>query len=243
MKLRTSRIAIPGLSTIVFGMCFADRIAAAPPQGGGTKPAPKVYSCAGQLTRTADLVITMQAGKAFYKEAVSARPTTTQPLVEGGSISKAQAQSMACTRRVIELRVPSNASSGCPECYPNAEIHVCAGSFTGSTSFEEHCRVPASGTPEAECKTFDHRIEVYKKASGAKSFNLTALKTFRYRGFVDANGCRVAAQNLGQIHDTAEVYPNVTPPKTGTDVYRVLTLPKYKGALVDSVMFVEFERQ
>ena len=59
---------------------------------------------------------------------------------------------------------------------------------------------------------------------------------------MDSTGCRVAAQNLGQIHDTAEVYPNVTPPKNGTDIYRVLTLPKYKGALVDSVIFIEYEK-
>lgn len=29
---------------------------------------------------------------------------------------------------------------------------------------------------------------------------------------------------------------------TGTDVYRVLSLPKYKGALLDTVVVVEFEK-
>jgi hypothetical protein len=27
-----------------------------------------------------------------------------------------------------------------------------------------------------------------------------------------------------------------------TDVYRVLTLPNYKGSLLDSIIFIEFER-
>ena len=44
-------------------------------------------------------------------------------------------------------------------------------------------------------------------------------------------------------HDTAEVFPNVVPPASGMDVYRVLSLPTYKGALVDTVIFIEFERR
>ena len=34
---------------------------------GGTTPVKKIYRCAGQLTRAAEVVITMQAGKAFYQ--------------------------------------------------------------------------------------------------------------------------------------------------------------------------------
>ena len=211
--------------------------------GGQTKPTPKVYACGGQLTRVADKIITMETGKAFYKSTVADAPVTTAPTGDVNSITAAQAKLMACTRRVIEIRVPSTASSGCADCYPNAEIHACAGSFAGSKDFEEHCRVPVSATPLADCKTFTHPVSVFKKAAGAANFNPVALKNFNYKGFVDASGCRVAGKNLGQIHDTAEVYANVTPPATGMDVYRVLTLPKYKDALVDSVIFIEFEKR
>lgn len=212
-------------------------------KGDDVKPVMKIYRCAGQLTRNPDLVITMKAGKAEYEETLNAAPVTTLPVVENGAITQAEAKAKSCKRRVIEVRVPSTTSSGCADCYPNAEIHVCAGNFSGSKSFEEHCRVPVSSTPEKDCKTFSHNVEVYKKASGAKSFNRTALKTFHYKGFMDSSGCRVAAQNLGQIHDTAEVYPNVTPPSSGTDVYRILTLPNYKGALLESVIFIEYEKK
>ncbi|HZA94951.1 MAG TPA: hypothetical protein VE421_02360 [Burkholderiaceae bacterium] len=220
--------------------------AQAPKQSGGagqTKPTPKVYACGGQLTRTADKIITMEAGKAFYKSTVDDAPVTTAPTGDLNSITAAEAKARACTRRVIEIRVPSTTSSGCADCYPNAEIHTCAGSFSGSKEFEEHCRVPVSSTPLADCKTFSHPVAVYKKAAGANSFSLAPIKNFNYRGFIDSSGCRVAAKNLGQIYDTAEVFANVTPPTSGTDVYRVLTLPKYKNALLDSVIFIEFEKK
>jgi hypothetical protein len=235
-----SIVAHTGIAVMACGMSTAG---AEPPKGGGTTPPMKIYACAGQLTRTPDATITMKAGKAFYEDTVRGQPVTTQPVVQNGSISVAEAKAKACTRRVIEIHVPSTASSGCPDCYPNAEIHVCAAKFAGSKDFEEHCHVPVSSTSAADCKTFSHPVEVYKKPNGAKSFNLTALKTFHYRGFMDSTGCRVAAKNLGQIHDTAEVYANVTPPKSGTDIYRVLTLPRYKDALLESVIFIEFEKR
>ena len=209
----------------------------------GTKPTPKVYSCGGQLTRPADEIITMEAGKAFYKSTVNDTPVTTPPTGDLGSVTAAEAKLLNCTRRVIEIRVPSTTTSGCADCYPNAEINVCAGSFSGSKEWEEHCRVPVSSTPLADCKTFTHQVQVYKKAAGSKSFNLTPLRNFNYKGFVDGTGCRVGGQYLGQIHDTAEAYANVTPPGSGMDVYRVLSLPKYKGALLDTVVFIEFDKR
>jgi len=242
--LRFSVISLLMAGIGMLAMSAAD--AQAPRQLGGgsqTKPTPKVYACGGQLTRAADKIITMESGKAFYKSTVDDAPVTTPPTGDVNSMTAAEAKLMACTRRVIEIRVPSTTSSGCAECYPNAEINVCAGSFTGSKEFEEHCRVPATATSLADCKTFTHQVAVYKKAAGATNFNLTALRNFNYKGFVDATGCRVAGQHLGQIHDTAEAYPNVTPPASGMDVYRVLSLPKYKGALVDTVVFIEFDKR
>jgi hypothetical protein len=210
----------------------------------GTHPIPKLYQCAGQLTRAPDLIITMEANKAFYMVTDSAAPVTTQPVMDPGyPITATAAKSKTCKRRVVEIRVPSNTSSGCANCYPNAEIHACAGQFSGSKAFEEHCRVPTSSTSETNCKTFSHAVEVYRKKSGETEFSKIPISTFLYKGFVDVNGCRVAAKHLGQIHDTAEVYPNVLPPASGMDVYRVLSLPNYKGALVDTVIFVEFEKQ
>jgi len=137
--------------------------------------------------------------------------------------------------------VPSTTSSGCANCYAQAEINVCVGSFSGSKEFEEHCRVPVSSTSETDCKTFSHNVEVFWKPSGAANYTLTPLKNFVYKGFKDSTGCRVAAKYLGQIHDTAEVYPTVNPPASGMDVYRVLSLPRYKGNLLDTVIFVEYE--
>jgi hypothetical protein len=64
-----------------------------------------------------------------------------------------------------------------------------------------------------------------------------------YRGVKGTDGCPVYAKHLGQIWDTAEAYPNVVPPASGTDVYRVLSLPTFDGAVIDSVIFIEFERQ
>ncbi len=209
----------------------------------GTKPTPKVYACGGQLTRTADKIITMEAGKAFYKSTVDNAPVTTAPTGDVNTITAAQAKLMACTRRVIEIRVPSTTSSGCADCYDNAEINVCAGPFSGDKEFEEHCRVPASSTPLADCKTFTHQVQVYYKPAGSTTFNLTPLRNFNYKGFVDATGCRVAGKYLGQIHDTAEAYAWVTAPTSGMDVYRVLSLPNYKGSLLDTVVFIEFEKK
>jgi hypothetical protein len=234
-------VAFAGIAT------FLVSTAAAEPKkgsgGSGTKPTPKIYACGGQLTRAADRIITMQSNTAFYKSTVDDAPVTTQPVGDVNTITAIEAKLLACTRRVIEIRVPSTASSGCADCKPSAEINVCAGSFAGSKEFEEHCRVPASPTSAADCKTFNHAVAVYKKPSGVASFTPTALKTFNYKGFIDGSGCRVAAKNFGQIYDTAEVYANVTPPSSGTDVYRVLTLPKYKGELVDTVIFIEFEKR
>ena len=229
------------LSVLIFVAGNAQSAPAASPNGG-TMPVKKIYRCAGQLTRAADAVITMQAGKAFYKATDSTAPVTTAPVFESGApVTVAEANTIGCNRRVIEIRVPSTTSSGCANCYPNAEIHACAGSFAGSKVFEEYCRVPTSSTSEANCKTFKHEVEVFKKVSGQTKFGLTPLKTFVYRGAIDSSGCRVAAKNLGQIHDTAEVFPNLLPPATGMDVYRVLTRPSYQGALIDSVIFVEYE--
>jgi len=104
--------------------------------------------------------------------------------------------------------------------------------------------LPGAGiTAEPTCKTFTHSVEVYLKKSGESEFNKVPISQFLYKGFVDANGCRVAAKNQGQIYDTAEAWPNVIPPASGMDVYRVLSLPTYKGALVPTVIFVEFEKR
>ena len=229
---------------ICAGLLCGGLAEAAPAGGaGGTHPAPKIDRCGGQLVRAPDAVITMVAGKAFYKVTESTAPTTTLPVTDGGTLTVAQAKLMACKRRVIEIHVPSTASSGCATCYLNAEIHVCAGSFAGSKTFEEHCKVPTSPTSSANCKTFEHAVEVFKKPSGQTKFTATVPGTFVYKGFIDNSGCRVAAKYLGQIHDTAEVYANVTPPTSGTDVYRVLSLPGFKGSLLDTVLFIEFEKK
>jgi len=226
-------------------MVVAIGATAAPPNTApGTHPVPKIYPCAGQLTRAPDKIISMGPNKTFYLVNDNVAPVTTPPLMDPGyPITQAAAKAKECKRRAIDIQVPSNTSSGCTNCYPNAEIHACAGQFASSKLFEDHCRVPASSTSQANCKTFSHTVEVYKKKSGDAEFDKTPIATFVYRGFVDANGCRVAAKYLGQIHDTAEVFPNVTPPASGADVYRVLSLPTYKGALVDTVIFVEFEQR
>jgi hypothetical protein len=220
---------------------------AAPPSNNpGDHPLPKIYPCAGQLTRPADVTITMVANKTFYKITTSAPIVATLPVFDSGyPITAAAANAMACKRRVIDIVVPSSASSGCADCYPNAEVNVCAGSFSGSVLFEHHCRVPSQSTSATKCKTFKHPVEVYKKASGAAEFDKTPLQPtpLLYRGVKGSDGCRAYAKHLGQIWDTAEAYPNVVPPTSGTDVYRVLSNPAFDGATVDSVVFVEFERQ
>lgn len=199
-----------------------------------THPQINTNSCAAHLTREPDEVITMEPGKKFYIVTTSAAPAnSTSPY---GSVAQ-----MPCKRRVIEVRVPSNTSSGCANCYPNAEIHTCAGDFANDKLFEEHCHVPKSSVGETTCKTFSHNVEVYKKPAGTSSFGTKALKTLRYKGFIDSSGCRVAATYLGQIHDTAESYANVTPPAAGMDVYRVLSLPRFDGSFVPTVLFIEYE--
>ena len=218
-------------------------LAAPPSNKPGTTPQKKIWPCLGQTTRPADKLVQMQAGKSFYKETVSTTPVTTPPQFESGALSVAQAKAASCTRRVIELRVPASTSSGCSDCYPNAEISVGAGTFANSKEFEEYFHVPKSSVSKADCETFKHQIEVFRKPSGATEFEKTPIRTWVYRGFVDSSGCRVAAKNQGQIWDTAEVFANVTPPASGTDVYRVTSLPKFKGAVLDTVIVVEFEKQ
>jgi hypothetical protein len=209
----------------------------AQPGGGdlGSTPPINTNPCLGQLTRTADVVITMQANKREYLAESNDTPFTTYGPFSFSTFS-------GCTRRVIELRVPSTTSSGCADCYMNAEIHACAGAFPGSKSFEEICRVPVSSTSEQLCKSFSHKVEVYKRPAGATQFNTTPLRTFVYKGFIDANGqCRVAAQYLGQIHDTSEVYPTVFPPASGQDRYRILSYPVFNGTVLSTEIAVEFE--
>jgi len=223
-------------------MVVAIGATAAPPNTApGTHPVPKIYPCAGQLTRAPDKIISMGPNKTFYLVNDNVAPVTTPPLMDPGyPITQAAAKAKECKRRIIDIQVPSNTSSGCAKCYPNAEINACAGPFANSKLFEHHCRVPASSTSPATCKTFNHTVEVYKKKSGDAAFDKTPIATFVYRGYGDATGCVVSAKHPPQIYDTAEVYPNVTAPASGIDVYRILSLPTYKGALVDTVVFVEF---
>ena len=218
--------------------------AAPPSTKPGTHPTPKIYPCAGQLTRAPDKVIAMGPNKTFYLVNDSAAPVTTPPEMDPGyPITQAAAKAKECKRRVVDIQVPSNTSSGCANCYPNAEISACVGQFANSKLFEHHCRVPATSTPPATCKTFNHTVEVYRKKSGDAAFDKTPIATFIYRGYGEANGCVISAKHPPQIYDTAEVFANVTPPPSGSDVYRVLSLPTYKGALVDTVIFVEFEER
>lgn len=243
-----------------YAACFARRLACAfvlatlslsftsapaAPLGNKTGPTPqkKIWPCLGQTTRPADALITMLPNKSFYEETVSTALVTTPPQFESGALSVTQAKAASCTRRVIELRVPASASSSCSDCYPNAEINVGAGSFASSKEFEEYFHVPKSSVSKADCETFKHQIEVFRKPSGAAEFEKTPIRTWVYRGFVDSSGCRVAAKSQGQIWDTAEVFANVTPPSSGTDVYRITRLPKFKGAVLDTVVVVEFEKQ
>jgi len=138
-------------------------LAAPPGNKPGTTPQKKIWPCLGQTTRPADKLIQMQAGKSFYKETVSTTPVTTPPQFESGALSVAQAKAASCTRRVIELRVPASTSSGCSDCYPNAEISVGAGTFANSKEFEEYFHVPKSSVSKADCETFKHQIEVFRK--------------------------------------------------------------------------------
>jgi hypothetical protein len=243
---RPSRRIQPYLSVAIAAALFAAPLTAAPPpKGGTTHPAPKVWPCIGQTTRPADHTITMVANQQDYIATVTAAPVTTPPQMESGAMTVAEAKAAGCTRRVIEVKVPSTASSGCRsgECYPNAEINVCAGTFSGSTLWEHHCRVPKSSTSEADCKTFRHDIEVFKKAAGQAEFGKDPIARFTYRGKIESGTCRVVATHLTDTHyDTAEVYPNVVPPTSGTDVYRVTSLPKYKGSVLGTVIFIEFEK-
>ena len=228
---------------VALSLLFTSALAAPPGKKAEITPQKKIWPCLGQTTRPADKIVTMQANKTFYEETVSAAPVTTMPQFESGAMTVMQAKAAACTRRVIELRVPSTASSGCRECYPNAEIAVGAGDFANSKEFEEHFHVPKSSVSEADCKTFKHQIEVFRKPPGATEFGKDPIRRWVYRGFMDSTGCRVAAKNMGQIWDTAEVFANVTPPSSGTDVYRITSLPKFKGAVLDTVFVVEFEKQ
>lgn len=245
MRTWTRQIRPQQWALIWIGWLLCCGLAQAAPGGGsgGTHPAPMINRCGGQLLRAPDAVITMAAGTAFYKTTESTAPTTTLPIIDSGTMTAAEAKLKACKRRVIEIRVPATASSGCATCSTSAEIHVCAGSFTGSKTFEEHCKVPTSSTSSTNCKTFNHAVEVFKKPSGQTKFTATVPGTFVYKGFIDNTGCRVAAKYLGQLHDTAEVYANVAPPASGTDVYRALTLPNFKWSLLDTVLFIEFEKR
>lgn len=235
-----SRRRCLGLSSVALATFAGALLAAPPPKGGTTHPIPKIWRCAGQTDRAPDHVITMVPNQMSYIATVSAPPVTTLPKSESGAMTAAQAKASGCTRRVIEVRVPASTSSGCTDCYPNAEINVCAASFSDSTLFEHHCHVPKASLTKADCTTFRHDIEVYRKQSGATQWDPNPVATYVYRGFVDASGCRVAATHQGGIHDTAEVWPNVLPPSSGTDVYRVTSLPKFRGNLLDTVIFVEF---
>lgn len=205
-----------------------------PPHPGTTPPPPG--PCEPHLTRAADLTITMVANDAFYKSTLNVAnkpPQTfqspTSPSVRGG-----------CTRSVVDVVVPSNASSGCNDCYAWAEISMGAAQFTSSKSWENHFYTMKESVAEAYCKSYRHQISVYRKKNGAAKFG-ASLKFFDYRGRWENNKCRVYALNQGTIHDTTEVYAPVTPPSSGTDVYRVVHLLQIDGANKNSITVVEFE--
>ena len=68
-------LLLAGIAMLVVPLASAQ----APKQSGGagqTKPTPKVYACGGQLTAAADKIITMEAGKAFYRCTVDDAPST-----------------------------------------------------------------------------------------------------------------------------------------------------------------------
>jgi len=221
-------------AAILCGVSFSSYANGDPPPGDS--PLPIDNACAGHLTRPADVIIYMQANQQEYLAESDDAPGHTW-----SSYTTGQYEFNACTRRIIEIRVPASTSSGCADCYPNAEIHACAGYFPGSKVFEEICRVPVSGTSEAKCKTFNHKVDVYKRPAGSTSYGDKPVKSFVYKGFMENGMCRVAAKNLGQIHDTSEVYGYLLPPASGTDRYRVLSYPVYDGNILSTEISVHFE--
>lgn len=223
------------LALLAGATCMTSYADIAPP-GGDTQPQ-NTNPCHAHLTRAADVIINMHANQQEYLvESEDAPGSSWAP-----NSTIIQSTFNACKRRIIEIRVPSTTSSGCANCYSFAEIHACAGYFPGSKSFEEICRVPTSGTPEATCKTFNHKVDVYKKAAGTTAFNPLPVRSYVYKGYIENGVCRVAAQYLGQVHDTSEVYASVIPPASGTDVYRVLSYPVYEGNVLSTQLSVGFE--
>lgn len=220
-------------------LCLAAFTTQAAPDPGGTGDTPPLVdnACAGHLTRPADVVVNMQSNKQEYLVESDDDPGMTWSQYS----LPPHLEFNACKRRIIEVRVPYYASSGCVGCYNFAEIHACAGPFSGSKSFEEICRVPLGGTSEAICKTFSHKIDVYKKPAGASTFGDKPIRSYVYKGSMFNGQCRVAAQYLGQVHDTSEVYASVYPPGSGTDVYRILSYPVFNGSVLSTVVGIEFE--
>ena len=215
---------------------------------GNTKPGPNPPGptpdppppCYGHLTRTADKTITMVANKAFYKSTLDAQaiaPTTTS----SPNSPAIAAIGGGCKRWVVEIIVPANASSGCPDCYEWAEILIGADQFTNSSSFEEHFYHPKSSTNKTLCESYRHQVAVYRKAATTTVYPYKPVKLFDYRGRYENNMCRVYALNLGTVHDTTEVYGSIIIPTSGTDHYRVVHLLEYDGQLLDTVAVVEFE--
>lgn len=212
--------------------------AAAPngPELGDSPPPPK--PCDPHLTRPADDVISMVPNVSFYKSTLNA---TITPPTETFSIMQT-ASSFGCKRWVVEMVVPSSASSGCSECYDWAEILMGASQFRGSTKFEKYFYRPTSNTPTVQCNSYRHKIAVYTKLNGAEKFNAKPSQYYYFVGRIKDGQCRVYHdQGGGVIHNTSEVFGIIQIPGSGTNYYRVMHHLEYGGSLMDTVTVVEFE--
>jgi len=214
------------------------------PEDQGDQPPPP-NACAPHLTRTPDATITMVPNDPFYMVTIDAQntPPTTfyNPGEEATSYEDEKGKIIGgCTRWVVEVNTPWNASSGCAPgtCYDFAEILLGAGEFPSSDPFEDHFYRPEPNVSIPYCLSYKHKITVYRKPAGSTTF--TAVRSFLYQGHWDNGMCRVYALNP-LIHDTAEVYAPVSAPTSGTDVYRVLHLLEIDGYYQDTVTVVEFE--
>jgi len=206
-----------------------------PPGATPALPTP----CSGHLTRAADRTITMVANKKFYKSTINAGtipPTKTHALYQTGYGS-------GCVRWVVEIVVPSTASSGCTNCYDFAEILLGAGAFSPySTKHEVHFYRPKPSTNKMFCESYKHRVTVYKKLSGSAKFNPNPVKSYYYAGRHEDGVCKVYhAISGGIVHDTSEIYGAILIPDSGTNYYRVVHLLEIDGKYHDSVTVVEFE--
>ena len=192
-------------------------------------PSDRLDLCGDHLTRSADRTLVLQEDTQAYSQFFDATVAPAKVTAWG-----------ACPRWVLDIVVPSTASSGCRDCYPAPELHMGAAPFYGH-ELSEGFAVPDESAGKEFCESYRHTIDMFVKHPGDAQFKpLSAYGKLVYLGHWEDDQCRVWANKGGTVHDTSEILA-LAIPGSGENVYRIVHALEVDDAHRDWRFKVHFE--